>query len=85
MALKSRAYTKRQIDNAREDLDYECRAALTQKRIAEAAQKNIRGQKCPGMPIVVPHKPEVQEWWQNSKGQDLVLLEGLKNENSALS
>jgi len=36
------------------------------------------------MSIVVPHKPGVQEWWQDAKGRDLVLkLEGVLTEERA--
>jgi len=36
------------------------------------------------MPIVVPHKPGVQEWWQDARERDLVLkLEGVFKEEKA--
>jgi len=61
MALRSREYTKRQIDQAKDGLDSGCRVSLIQKRIDKAAQKNIRAPKCPGMSMVVSHQPGMQD------------------------
>jgi len=77
MALRSRGYNKRQRDKARKGIDYSSRASLIHKRIDKAAQKNVRGKVCPGMRIVVPHRPGVQERRQDVLEKDLVLkLEG---------
>jgi hypothetical protein len=78
-ALKGRGYTARQLKKAREDLDYTSRPSLIKKRKDKATDNSTEQKECPGVPIVVPHKPGVAQWWQDCKERDLTIgLRGLQ-------
>jgi len=78
-ALTGRGYTARQIKKAREDLDYTSRPSLIKKRKDKATDNSTEQKECPGVPIVVPHKPGVAQWWQDCKERDLTIgLRGLQ-------
>jgi len=68
----------KQLEKAREGLDYGSRPSLIKKRLDKAAVKETEKNRCPGVPIVVPYKPGQHQWWQDCKDRDLVLgLAGL--------
>jgi len=78
-ALKGRGYTARQLKKASEDLDYTSRPSLIKKRKDKATDNSTEQKECPGVPIVVPHKPGVAQWWQDCKERDLTIgLRGLQ-------
>ena len=56
-ALRDTGYTVKQLEKAREGLDYGSRPSLIKKRLDKAAVKETEKNRCPGVPIVVPYEP----------------------------
>ena len=88
-ALLYRGYPKEEIAKVEEELTWEGRESERQKLRERAEEKKERrrgkegwGKKgaCPGIPIVLPSKPGVQQWWEQSMRGSLVELGGLGEE-----
>jgi hypothetical protein len=88
-ALLYRGYPKEEIAKVEKELTWEGRESERQKLRERAEEKKERrrgkegwGKKgtCPGIPIVLPSKPGVQQWWERSMRGSLVELGGLGEE-----
>ena len=88
-ALLQRGYLESEIAKVENELAWEGREAERQKLRERAEEKKERrrgregwGKKeaCPGVPIVLPSKLGVQQWWEQRMRESLVELGGLGEE-----
>ena len=85
-ALLQRGYLESEIAKVENELTWEGREAEREKLRERAKEKKERRkgkegwgkrEACPGIPIVLPSKPGVQQWWKQCMRESLVELGGL--------
>ena len=78
-ALETRGYSKSFVEGAGADITWEEREKIHKKMdLKRESRKKGEKEKMRGTPVIVPHKPGVDEWWQKCTRQGTVDLEGLE-------
>ena len=67
------------MEGAGADITWEEREKIHKKMdLKRESRKKGEKEKMRGTPVIVPHKPGVDEWWQKCRRQGTVDLEGLE-------
>ena len=77
-ALESRGYTKEFVEKAGKGVEWEDRRVV-HRRMEQRKEKKAQGKEEQEIttPVIVPHRPGVEQWWKECRSQGLVSLEKL--------